>query len=108
MGVTRSYQYGMQDQTLSQVETRMAEGSHLHLDDVRYEVSLLGGTRPAGTRPGQDDASTVAREPGAGEAAPSEAAASEASFGFTVRNGLAVRLPDSLTTPPAPAASRPV
>ncbi|WP_158686655.1 scabin-related ADP-ribosyltransferase [Streptomyces griseoflavus] len=39
-GSTRTAEYGMQDETVSQVETRMAETSHLHLDDVAYEVSL--------------------------------------------------------------------
>ncbi|MET9888434.1 EndoU domain-containing protein [Streptomyces sp. NPDC006430] len=49
MGVTRSYEYGLRDQTLSQVETRMAQRSRLHLDDVQYEVFLSGEAEPIGS-----------------------------------------------------------
>ncbi|MGW0300863.1 hypothetical protein ACWDYK_29775 [Streptomyces anthocyanicus] len=76
-GYTRSYEYGMQDQTLSQAETRMGDSSHLHLDDVQYEVHVVGpaGASAGGTFPG------------------------ESHFSFGVRNGLTVRLPDSETAP---------
>ncbi|KOV18655.1 hypothetical protein ADK58_36705 [Streptomyces sp. XY152] len=79
-GSTRTAEYGMQDETVSQVETRTAEASHLHLDDVAYEVSLSGApeTVSSGGRP-------------AGSSTTGE------TFTFAVRNGLAVRLADSET-----------
>ncbi|MFH9044960.1 EndoU domain-containing protein [Streptomyces sp. NPDC017966] len=79
-GSTRTAEYGMQDETVSQVETRTAEASHLHLDDVAYEVSLSGApeTVSSGGRP-------------AGSSTTGE------TFTFAVRNGLAVRLTDSET-----------
>ncbi|MGW1273438.1 hypothetical protein, partial [Streptomyces sp. NPDC002491] len=75
VGVAQSHEHTTQDQTLSQVESRAAEGSHLHLDDVRYEVTVVGAavTSPAG--------------PG---------------FAFSVRNGLTVRLADSATSSAEP------
>ncbi|SFY43040.1 EndoU domain-containing protein [Streptomyces atratus] len=91
VGVTRSYDYGMQDQTLGQVETRMAEASHLHLDDLVYEVSLAGD--PGRTSPARQDGSPLA---------------GESTFTFAVRNGLVVRLADSETsaTEPGPVPIR--
>ncbi|MGW2892547.1 EndoU domain-containing protein [Streptomyces griseoruber] len=75
-GVGRSHEHTLQSQTLSQVESRAAEGSHLHLDDVRYEVAVV-------------DADGLAREPGD-------------RLDFSVRNGLTVRLADSATSPAEP------
>ncbi|MFJ5725158.1 hypothetical protein [Streptomyces sp. NPDC093149] len=70
-GSQRTYEYNTQDQTLSQVETRLADESHLYLDDVQYEVWTEDLTKP--------DASTE-----------------RSTFG--VRHGLLVRISDSLTT----------
>ncbi|MFE6554325.1 hypothetical protein ACFVHS_38950 [Streptomyces sp. NPDC057746] len=82
LGYHRSYDYGMQEQTLSQVETRMGDGSHLHLDDVQYEVQVVGPR------------SGVARS-----GLPRAFFTGESHFTFGVRNGLSVRLSDGETSP---------
>ncbi|MEU5045487.1 hypothetical protein AB0G40_31780, partial [Streptomyces griseorubiginosus] len=81
----RSYDYAMQEQTLSQVETRRLDGSHLHLDDVQYEVSFEG-------------APTAARK----DRLPRGFATGEGHFTFGVRNGLTLRLPEGETRPGEP------
>ncbi|MFE1856690.1 hypothetical protein, partial [Streptomyces sp. NPDC059489] len=83
----RTYDYAMQNQVLSQVETRMGDTSHLYLDDVQYEVRLEG--YPFGRK---DWDGFV---PG------------ESHFTFGVRNGLAVRLSQS-ETKPGPAGRMPL
>ncbi|MDH2393553.1 hypothetical protein QCN29_33270 [Streptomyces sp. HNM0663] len=85
LALNRGYAYGMQVQTLSQVETRMADGSHLHLDDVQYEV-FLGGA-PSGLAP---------------SGLPRTFSPGETHLTFAVRNGLTVRLSDSETRPAEP------
>ncbi|MFF0035889.1 hypothetical protein ACFYRG_06620 [Streptomyces mirabilis] len=82
LGYNRAYDYGMQDQTLSQVETRMGDGSHLHLDDVQYEV-YVSGPRTGVTRSGLAPAFLTG----------------ESHFTFGVRGGLSVRLSDGETSP---------
>ncbi|WP_406178170.1 hypothetical protein [Streptomyces sp. NBC_00996] len=84
LALNRSYRFGMQEQTLSQVETRMADGSHLHLDDVQYEVSLSGA--PSSVSSGL----------------PRPLSPGETYLTFAVRNGLTVRLSDSETSPDKP------
>ncbi|WP_158713248.1 OTU domain-containing protein [Streptomyces sp. NRRL B-12105] len=75
-------QYGQQNQTVNQLETRTTDGSHAHLDDVWYDITVtdrrgrpVDGMGKPVTRPG----------------------ASGIGFGFAVRDGLLVRLADSLT-----------
>ncbi|MEU6353680.1 hypothetical protein ABZ896_30860 [Streptomyces sp. NPDC047072] len=85
VGYGRSYDYALQDQTLSQVETRRLDGSHLHLDDVQYEVSFEG-------------APTADRK----DRLPRGFATGEGHFTFGVRGGLSLRLPDGETRPGEP------
>lgn len=85
LALNRSYEYGMQDQTLSQVETRMTDGSHLHLDDVQYEVSLSGAPSAV-----------------ASSGLPRPFSPGETHLVFGVRGGLAVRLSDNETSPAEP------
>ncbi|WFB88509.1 MULTISPECIES: hypothetical protein [Streptomyces] len=74
-------QYGLQNQTVNQTETRTTDGSHVHLDDVWYEVAVAdrqegtGGPRQPAVRTGGPDT----------------------EFGFAMRDGLRVRLAQSLT-----------
>ncbi|MFE9609103.1 lonely Cys domain-containing protein [Streptomyces sp. NPDC006012] len=75
-------QYNMQNQVLNQAETRTTDGSHSHLGDVWYEATV---TDRRG-RPVDDTGKAVG--PGRGRAA---------GFGFAVRDGVAIRLADSLT-----------
>lgn len=77
LGFTKSFDYAMFDQTLQQSETRSGDPSHLHLVDVHYEVRVFT-PQPRPKDPGF---------PG------------ESHFAFTMRSGLAVRLPDNLTSP---------
>ncbi|MFD4577761.1 hypothetical protein ACFWNK_36505 [Streptomyces sp. NPDC058417] len=76
----RTYDYTLQDQTLSQAETKRTDGSHVHLDDVQYEVSF--------------EAAPTARR---GRRA--RVAAGEQYLTFGVRSGLSLRLPDGEMTP---------
>ncbi|WP_030191555.1 hypothetical protein [Streptomyces violaceorubidus] len=77
LGMTKSYDYALYDQTLQQSETRSQEASHLHLADVHYEVHVVS----------PDHKATDETFPG------------ESHFSFAVRSGLTVRLPDSITLP---------
>ncbi|ALO99335.1 hypothetical protein SHL15_8385 [Streptomyces hygroscopicus subsp. limoneus] len=80
LGFSRTFDFALQDQTQTQAETRHGDGSHVHLDDVQYEVHLAG-PRPAERRPRPADAYS----------------SGEGHFSFGVRNGLAVRLSDGET-----------
>ncbi|WP_307080396.1 EndoU domain-containing protein [Streptomyces canus] len=88
-GVTRSQRYVMRDQTAVKNERRSTEGAHLHLDDVWYEVSVVRPTPLESAVGGQ-----------------SSSAPDEDMFGFAVRHGLAVRLPDSETASGEPGPGR--
>ncbi|WP_146252183.1 hypothetical protein [Streptomyces carminius] len=79
--------YGQTDQGTGQTETRALDGSHVHLTDVHLRITVTGvGGRTMPPDAGERAAATV--------------------FGFTVRDGLSARLPDSATRPPAPLAAR--
>ncbi|WEH43419.1 lonely Cys domain-containing protein [Streptomyces sp. AM 2-1-1] len=67
-GWSRTAKYGTYDQTVNQTETRTLDSSHLYLDDVYYEVTVT---------------------------APHDGTAPPTSFGFGVRDGVVVRLPES-------------
>jgi hypothetical protein len=84
--------YGQQNQTMNQVETRTTDGSHAHLDDVWYEVTV---TDRRG-RPVDGRGRPVTRRGAQG-----------VGFGFAVRDGLLVRLADSLTHDDPPAERLP-
>ncbi|WP_234360063.1 EndoU domain-containing protein [Streptomyces sp. DSM 15324] len=84
-GVTRAQQYVMGDRSTARLEQYSKDGSHLHLDDVWYEVSVSGPPRLGSAGRGRNSG-----VPG------------EDTFGFAVRHGLAVRLPDSATAPGEP------
>ncbi|MFB7054887.1 hypothetical protein ACFCXT_17430 [Streptomyces vinaceus] len=85
LGYTKSFDYALQNQTLSAVETRMWDGSHLHLDDVQYEVWLSGDPEP---------------RTGGAVTWPRAFTAGETHFTFGVHSGLSVRLSDSETKSP--------
>ncbi|CAM5361770.1 hypothetical protein [Streptomyces canarius] len=80
LGFNRTFDFALQDQTQTQAETRHGDGSHVHLDDVQYEVHLAG-PRPAERTSRPADAYS----------------SGEGHFSFGVRNGLAVRLSDGET-----------
>nr|WSX54020.1 hypothetical protein OG409_36935 [Streptomyces sp. NBC_00974] len=84
-GVTRAQQYAMRDRSTTRLEQYSTDGSHLHLDDVWYEVSVSGPPRPESAAGGRN-----------------RSVADGDTFGFAVRHGLTVRLPDSFTTPGEP------
>ncbi|MFB7469228.1 hypothetical protein ACFCZ1_38045, partial [Streptomyces sp. NPDC056224] len=84
-GVTRAQQYAMRDRSTSRLEQYSTDGAHLHLDDVWYEVSVSGPSRLGSADGGRNRSATH-----------------EDTFGFAVRHGLTVRLPDSFTTPGEP------
>ncbi|MGV9935202.1 WXG100-like domain-containing protein [Streptomyces olivaceoviridis] len=81
VGLNRSIALAQYDQTQKQDETRRGDASHVHLDDVQYEVHLAG-PRPANRSSRPADAFS----------------SGEAHFSFGVHSGLAVRLADGETT----------
>ncbi|MGW0513531.1 WXG100-like domain-containing protein [Streptomyces olivaceoviridis] len=81
VGLNRSTALAQYDQTQKQDETRRGDASHVHLDDVQYEVHLAG-PRPANRSSRPADAFS----------------SGEAHFSFGVHSGLAVRLADGETT----------
>ncbi|MFJ9378102.1 hypothetical protein [Streptomyces sp. NPDC101455] len=87
---TKRVEYNLQNLVVNQNETRTTDGSHAHLDDVWYAFKV---TDPAG-RP--VDRTGKAIRPTSGTRAP-------VAFGFAVRDGLFVRIADSLTRPKPPA-----
>ncbi|MER7184469.1 hypothetical protein ABT404_34250, partial [Streptomyces hyaluromycini] len=87
-GYSRAFDYLMSEQALTQSENRSAGPSHLHLDDVYYELTVTDGPlRPAR----QGVLGTPWRR------RPAEQPRPDQVFGFGVRDGLGVRLPDNLT-----------
>ncbi|WP_432070834.1 hypothetical protein [Streptomyces sp. AA1529] len=89
LGWSREIAYALHDQTLSQSETRTLDGSHLHLDDVSYDLRITDALPPRLARRGVLGTRWRSR--------PARAAAGEVAFGLGVRSGLAARLPDSVT-----------
>ncbi|MCY0941816.1 hypothetical protein OTB23_10805 [Streptomyces sp. H34-AA3] len=79
--------YGQIDQATAQAETRTLDGSHVHLDDLHLTLRVTDA-----------DGRLVTEPPPAGTAGPARAA----HTGFAVRDGLALRLPDSAVKPSRP------
>ncbi|MGW3108752.1 hypothetical protein [Streptomyces sp. NPDC001100] len=87
---TKRVEYNMQNLVVNQNETRTTDGSHAHLDDVWYEFKV---TDPAG-RPVDRTGKAIG---------PRSGTRAQVAFGFAVRDGLFVRIADSLTHPKPPA-----
>ncbi|MEV0736762.1 hypothetical protein AB0I51_12510 [Streptomyces sp. NPDC050549] len=87
---TKRVEYNMQNLVVNQNETRTTDGSHAHLDDVWYEFKV---TDPAG-RPVDRTGKAIRSASGT---------RGQVAFGFAVRDGLFVRIADSLTRPKPPA-----
>ncbi|MFE3271089.1 hypothetical protein [Streptomyces sp. NPDC059215] len=71
--------YNLQNQTVNQTETRTTDGSHMYLDDLWYEVTVM--------KKDGKIAETYATKSGTRSAA----------FGFAVRHGITVRIAESFT-----------
>ncbi|MGI5446943.1 hypothetical protein ACQEVM_14440 [Streptomyces sp. CA-243310] len=79
--------HGHIDQASAQAETRTLEGSHVHLDDLHLSLRVTDA-----------DGRLITEPTPPGTAGPARAA----QVGFTVRDGLALRLPDSAVKPSKP------
>ncbi|MFF4243526.1 hypothetical protein ACFYY2_03520 [Streptomyces sp. NPDC001822] len=89
IAIGKQARYNLQNQVVNQTETRTTDSSHMHLDDVWYAFSVTDRSgRPIGT-----DGRAVSE---------GDAAGRPLAFGFAVRDGLVVRLADSLTVPKTP------
>ncbi|MGV9284614.1 toxin glutamine deamidase domain-containing protein [Streptomyces sp. NPDC003730] len=90
----KQVKYNQQRQVINQTESRASDASHLHVDDVWYEFSVHDQRgRPVDlTGKAIIDGDTT-RQP--------------AGFGFAVRDGLTVRIPDSMTSGAPPAGELP-
>ncbi|MFJ2873835.1 hypothetical protein [Streptomyces sp. NPDC087298] len=93
LGFTKSVDFNLQDQTLSQVESRHGDESHLYLGDVMYTVEL---TDPAPKKP--TAVNRIARRLGMPDTR--QEAEQPAPLTFGVKDGLLLRLPDNLTVIP--------
>ncbi|GAA2427923.1 hypothetical protein GCM10010433_29950 [Streptomyces pulveraceus] len=93
LGFTKTVDFNLQDQTLSQVESRHGDESHLYLGDVMYTVEL---TDPAPKSP--TALNRIARRLGRPDT--NRAAEQHAPLTFGVKDGLLLRLPDNLTVIP--------
>ncbi|MEV5203833.1 hypothetical protein [Streptomyces sp. NPDC053720] len=95
LGFTKSVDFNLQDQTLSQAESRHSDESHLYLGDVMYTVEL---TDPAPEKYGKLKRITerISR-PLTRSTAPVEDTGPQNSVTFGVKDGLLLRLPDNLT-----------
>ncbi|MES9509340.1 hypothetical protein ABWJ92_23485 [Streptomyces sp. NPDC000609] len=93
LGFTKSVDFNLQDQTLSQVESRHGDESHLYLGDVMYTVEL---TDPAPKKP--TAVNRIARRLGMPDT--HQEAGQPAPLTFGVKDGLLLRLPDNLTVIP--------
>nr|WP_237331267.1 hypothetical protein [Streptomyces mexicanus] len=89
-GRSRRTDYNSGTQAFSQSEWRAMDGSHLHLDDVHYQVRVERVTAPKGTEGSRGGTGTPAthwrRTPVHHDS-------------FAVRDGLTWRLPDTITEP---------
>ncbi|WP_399936785.1 hypothetical protein ACGH52_00920 [Streptomyces sp. BBFR25] len=88
----KQVKYNQQRQVINQTESRATDASHLHVDDVWYEFSVHDRRgRPVDLNGRAITDGDTDRQ--------------AAGFGFAVRDGLTVRIPDSSTSG-APAAGR--
>ncbi|WP_329042842.1 hypothetical protein OHT61_31340 [Streptomyces sp. NBC_00178] len=94
VAIGKQAQYNLRNQVVNQTETRTTDGSHAHLDDVWYEFSL---TDRSGRPVGPDGEIVLAGDP----------SRTPLAFGFAVRDGLMVRLADSITVPRTPQKPMP-
>ncbi|WP_449343903.1 scabin-related ADP-ribosyltransferase [Streptomyces mexicanus] len=89
-GRSRRTDYNSGMQAFSQSEWRAMDGSHLHLDDVHYQVRVERVTAPTGS-PGSRG--------GTGTPATHWRRTPVHHDSFAVRDGLSWRLPDTITEP---------
>ncbi|MEU9221111.1 hypothetical protein AB0D47_31810 [Streptomyces sp. NPDC048376] len=90
----KQVKYNQQRQVINQTESRATDASNLHVDDVWYEFSVHDQRgRPVDLN---------------GEAiTDGDTNRQAAGFGFAVRDGLTVRIPDSMTSGAPPAGELP-
>ncbi|MEV5244686.1 toxin glutamine deamidase domain-containing protein [Streptomyces werraensis] len=81
----KQVRYSQQRQVMNQTESRAADASHLHVDDVWYEFSV----RDRRGHPVDLNGKPVTED---------DTARSAAGFGFAVRDGLTVRIAHSMTS----------
>ncbi|MFF0683809.1 hypothetical protein ACFYVW_35225 [Streptomyces tendae] len=90
----KQVQYNQQRQVVNQTESRASDASHLHVDDVWYEFSV----HDRRGRPVDLNGKAIAD---------GDTTRQAAGFGFAVRDGLTVRIPDSMTSGAPPAGQLP-
>ncbi|MFI9042245.1 hypothetical protein [Streptomyces sp. NPDC053726] len=92
--------YAQTDQGTNQMETRTLDGSHVHLDDVYYDVRVTGADGQVMETPEPAPPITttpITTTPLSTTSATTTVRAAPARFGFAMHDGLTVRLPDSVT-----------
>ncbi|MFF2326489.1 MULTISPECIES: hypothetical protein [unclassified Streptomyces] len=95
LGFMKSVDFNLQDQTLSQVETRHSDASHLYLGDVMYTVELTDAApEQRGVLERIAGRFRRATPPPAGQ---NPEGGSDSRITFGVKNGVLLRLSDHLT-----------
>ncbi|MEV6160704.1 hypothetical protein AB0L71_02010 [Streptomyces sp. NPDC052052] len=103
LGFVKSVDFNLQDQTLSHVETRTFDESHLYLGDVMYTVEL---TDPAPAQRGfLDRIAGRFRATPRPDAEPGPDNGTKPRITFGVKNGVLLRLSDHLTAELSPQHS---
>ncbi|NUP39429.1 MAG: lonely Cys domain-containing protein, partial [Streptomyces sp.] len=88
---SRDTAYTLQDEVTSQGESKGDDHSHVHIDDVYYEVHVTDTQAPRPARKGVLGTRWRAR--------PERTSAPDLDSGVPLRDGLGLRLADSLTAP---------
>ncbi|MFL9657076.1 toxin glutamine deamidase domain-containing protein [Streptomyces sp. PB17] len=90
----KQVKYNQQRQVINQTESRASDASNLHVDDVWYEFSV----HDRRGRPVDLNGKAITE---------GDTTRRAAGFGFAVRDGLSVRIPDSMTSGAPPAGELP-
>ncbi|MEU6458995.1 hypothetical protein [Streptomyces sp. NPDC047065] len=90
----KQVKYNQQRQVINQTESRAMDASNLHVDDVWYEFSV----HDQRGRPVDLNGKAITE---------ADTDRRAAGFGFAVRDGLTVRIPDSMTSGAPPAGELP-
>ncbi|MGX1409200.1 hypothetical protein [Streptomyces sp. SAI-097] len=90
----KQVKYNQQRQVINQTESRATDASNLHVDDVWYEFSV----HDQRGRPVDLNGEAITE---------GDTNRQAAGFGFAVRDGLTVRIPDSMTSGAPPAGELP-
>ncbi|MGW5636785.1 lonely Cys domain-containing protein, partial [Streptomyces sp. NPDC003832] len=94
--------YTLTDQRMNQMETRTLDKSRSYLDDVHFDIHITDAAGNVVTGLESDDTDSDSASDSSTSTSTDTDTTTPARFSFGVRNGLTVRLPDSVTKMPKP------